>query len=126
MLGLGVLVALARRLVGATLAETGLLPASYYRHLALTALEEEDFPQSLKWLRLARDPLLTQLLVLRLRLLAAKHEDQRRALQELLALELSAALRERGLELLRQEERALSLLQAYEAQALALLPEASP
>ena len=35
MFGLGVLVALGRRLVAATLADTGVLPAGYYRHLAL-------------------------------------------------------------------------------------------
>ncbi len=100
MLGIGILVALGRRLAAATLADTGLLPAGFYRHLALAALEEEDFPGALKWLPFTKDPVLTQLLVLRLRLLAAKHEDQRLAVQALLDQDPPPALRERGRALL--------------------------
>jgi len=121
MIGLGVLVALGRRLVGAALADTGLLPAAYYRHLALAALEAEDFPEALAWLPLAGDPLLVQLLILRLRLLAARHEEQRQALKGLLELEPPAHLRERGLALLGQENRALELLRRYEGKALGIL-----
>lgn len=121
MLGIGVLVALGRRFLAATLADTGLLPASYYRHLALAALEEEDFPQALEWLPFAQDPLLTQLLVLRLRLLAAKHEEQRGAVQDLLNQNPPATLRERGQVLLEQENRALELLRQYEKNALEIL-----
>jgi|UniRef100_A0A7C3V6N1 hypothetical protein len=123
MFGLGILVALGRRLVGATLADTGLLPSGYYRHLALAALEGEDFPQALHWLPFAQDPVLTQLLILRLRLLAQKHEEQRRALVELLGQSPSENVRERGQTLLDQELRALELLGAYERQALGLLRE---
>lgn len=121
MVGLGVLLALGRRLLAATLAATGFLPASFYRHLALAALEEEDFPQALKWLGFVQDPVLTQLLVLRLRLLAARHEEHRQAVKELLNLDLPEPLRERGQALLHQEELAITLLKAYEDEALSLL-----
>lgn len=121
MVGLGVLVALGRRLLTATLADTGFLPSSFYRHLALEALEQEDFPQALKWLAFARDPVLTQLLVLRLRLLSARHEEQRQKITELLKRDLPEVLRKRAQTLLQQEEQALKLLKAYEAQALSLL-----
>jgi len=121
MFGIGILVALGRRLVAATLADTGLLPAGYYRHLALAALEEEDFPQALIWLPFAEDPLLTQLLVLRLRLLAGKHEEQRQAVRELLDLNPPETLRQRGQALLEQENRALELLGQYERDALNIL-----
>ena len=84
MFGIGILVALGRRVATAALADTGLLPAGFYRHLALAALEEEDFPRALQWLPFARDPVLTQLLVLRLRLLAARHNEQRQAVLALL------------------------------------------
>jgi hypothetical protein len=121
MFGIGILVALGRRLVAATLADTGLLPVGYYRHLALAALEEEDFPQALQWLPFAHDPVLTQLLVLRLRLLAKKHEEQCRALVELLDQNPPKNLRERGQALLDQENRALELLGQYERHALEIL-----
>jgi hypothetical protein len=121
MFGLGVLVALGRRLVAATLADTGVLPAGYYRHLALAALEEEDFPLALQWLSFAQDPVLTQLLVLRLRLLAAKHDEQRQAVQELLEQNPPETLRKRCQALLDQENRALELLGQYEKNALDIL-----
>jgi len=121
MFGIGIMVALGRRLVAATLADTGLLPAGYYRHLALAALEEEDFPGALRWLPFARDPVLTQLLVLRLRLLAKQHEEQRGAVLALLDQNLPETLRERGQALLDQENRATELLRSYEGEALRLL-----
>ena len=121
MFGIGILVALGRRVAAATLADTGLLPAGYYRHLTLAALEEEDFPGALKWLPFARDQVLTQLLVLRLRLLAKQHDEQRRAVLALLDQDLPDTLRERGQALLDQEKRAAELLRDYEGEALKLL-----
>jgi|UniRef100_A0A7V6A187 hypothetical protein len=121
MFGIGILFALGRRLVGATLADTGLLPAGYYRHLALAALEEEDFPGALQWLQYAHDQVLTQLLVLRLRLLAVKHEEQRGAVLELLNQNPPENLRQRCQALLDQENRAAELLKNYEHEALTLL-----
>lgn len=118
------MVALGRRLLAATLADTGLLPAGYYRHLALEALEEEDFAKALEWLPFAQDPILTQLLVLRLRLLSARHDEQRQAVEELLKLNPPETLRARGLALLDQENRALELLEHYEKKGLKILGEA--
>jgi len=121
MFGLGVMVALGRRVATLALADTGLLPANFYRHLALASLEEEDFPGALKWLPFARDPVLTQLMVLRLRLLAARHQEQRQAVLALLDQDLPHDLRSRGQALLEQEGRALELLQTYTQEALKLL-----
>ena len=123
MFGIGILFALGRRLVGATLADTGLLPAGYYRHLALAALEEEDFPGALQWLPFAQDPVLTQLLVLRLRLLSKKHEEQRQAVLGLLDQKPPENLRQRCEDLLDQEDRAAELLKNYEREALKLLED---
>ena len=78
------LVRLGRRVLAGPVAGSGLLPASYYRHLALAAMEGEDFPGALDYLRWAEDPLLAQLLVLRLRLLADRHGRRRQVLSELL------------------------------------------
>ena len=121
MFGIGILVALGRRVATAALADTGLLPAGFYRHLALAALEEEDFPRALQWLPFARDPVLTQLLVLRLRLLAARHHEQRQAVVALLDQDLPPNLRSRGQDLLKQENQATALLQGYTEIALQLL-----
>lgn len=121
MIGLGVLVALGRRLLAATLADTGLLPAGYYRHLVLAALEEEDFAAALKWLPYTEDKLLTQLVVLRLRLLAARHEEQRLALEELLEKEPPPHLAHRVRDLLAQQEKALDLLTGYQQEGLKIL-----
>ena len=118
MLGLGLLVRLGRQVLAGPVADSGMLPASYYRHLALEALEAEDFPGALRYLKWAADPLLTQITVFRLRLLSAGHRRQREAIQELAASEASAERREHYQSLLNEEARALELLQDYEAKAL--------
>ena len=84
MLGVNLLVRLARHTLAGAVADSGLLPAGLYRHLALEALEDDDFPQVLKYVQWAGDPVLVQLLVLRLRLLAARHARERRAILEVL------------------------------------------
>jgi hypothetical protein len=119
MLGLGLLVRLGRRVVAGPVADAGMLPAGYYRHLILGALEEEDFPGALRHLKWADNPLLAQIIVLRLRLLMARHRRRLAAVRELLAANLTAARREQYDTLLAEETRALGLLQDYEAQALA-------
>jgi hypothetical protein len=119
MLGLGLLVRLGRRVVAGPVADAGMLPAGYYRHLILGALEEEDFPGALRHLKWADNPLLAQIIVLRLRLLMARHRRRLAAVRELLAADLTAARREQYDTLLAEETRALGLLQDYEAQALA-------
>jgi hypothetical protein len=75
----------------------------------------------LQWLPFAHDQVLTQLLVLRLRLLAMKHNEQRQALGELLDQEPPENLRGRCQALLNEENRAVELLGEYERQALEIL-----
>ena len=121
MLGLGLLVRLGRQVLAGPVADTGVLPAGYYRHLALAALEAEDFPGVLRYLKWAADPLLGQIVVFRLRLLSARHRRQWEAIQDLSASESSPARREHYETLLVEEARALELLQDYEARAMAHL-----
>ena len=110
MLGLGLLVRLGRQVLAGPVADSGVLPAGYYRHLVLAALEAEDFPGALRHLKWAGDPLLAQIIVLRLRLLSAGHRRQQETVQELLAAELAPARREPYESLLGEEARALELL----------------
>ncbi len=136
MLGLNLLVRLGRSVLKGPVTDAGLLPAQVYRHLVLEALEEEDFPAALNYLKWAEDPLLAQLLVLRLRLLLARHERQRQTILDLREKEASAGLRpakdtgwkparpEKYQDLLQAEDQALRLLKGYEGQALALLNRA--
>ena len=121
MLGLGLLVRLGRQVLAGPVADSGVLPAGYYRHLVLAALEEEDFPGALRHLKWAGDPLLAQIIVLRLRLLSAGHRRQLAAIQDLLPSESRPARREHYETLLSEEARALELLRDYETRALAHL-----
>jgi hypothetical protein len=120
MLGLGLLVRLGRQVLAGPVADSGMLPAGYYRHLALAALEAEDFPGALRYLKWASDPLLAQIMVFRLRLLSARHRRQSEAIQDLSVSESSAERREHYKALLSEEARALELLAGYEAGALGL------
>ncbi len=121
MLGLGLLVRLGRQVLAGPVADAGILPTGYYRHLVLEALEAEDFPGALHHLKWAANPLLAQIIILRLRLLAAGHRRQEAAIQDLLRSDLTAEHRERCQDLLAQETRALELLRGYEVQALKYL-----
>jgi hypothetical protein len=120
VLGLGLLVRLGRQVLAGPVADSGVLPAGYYRHLTLAALEAEDFPGALRYLKWAADPLLAQIMVFRLRLLSARHRRQSEAVQDLLASESSAERREHYKTLLIEEIRAQELLSGYEAGALSL------
>jgi hypothetical protein len=102
-------------------ADSGWLPGGYYRHLALEAMEEDDYPGALRYLKWAGDRLLAQMLVLRLRLLAARHREQRQTLTVLLTEPLPRETGEKVEALLAQEERALALLAQYEAAALEII-----
>jgi hypothetical protein len=118
MLGLNLLVRLGRRVLAGPLADSGVLPAPLYRHLALAAMEEEDYAGAVQYLRWAGDPLLTQLLILRLRLLQARHLKERQTWQQVLDSGSANGRRDQCRALLTQEDRALALLQEYEARAL--------
>jgi hypothetical protein len=124
MLGVNLLVRLTRQALAGPVADSGVLPAGYYRHLALAALEEEDFAGALRFLKWAKDPLLTQILVFRLRLLAQGHERQRQALTQALEAPAPQGSAAKYRALLAQEDRALQLLKGYEAQALTGLARA--
>ncbi len=52
------LVRLGRQVLAGPVADAGLLPPKYYRHLILEALEEEDFPRALHHLKWSDEPLL--------------------------------------------------------------------
>jgi hypothetical protein len=121
VLGLGLLVRLGRQVLAGPVADSGVLPAGYYRHLVLAALEEEDFPGALHHLKWVKDPLLAQIIVLRLRLLSARHRRQLAAVQDCLASELTAARREQYETLRGEEAQALEILRGYETRALAHL-----
>jgi hypothetical protein len=121
MLGLGLLVRLGRQVLAGPVADSGMLPAGYYRHLALEALEAQDFPGALRYLKWAADPLLAQIMVFRLRLLSARHRRQSSAIRDLSASESSAERREHYKTLLMEEARALELLHDYEARAMEYL-----
>jgi hypothetical protein len=121
MLGIGLLVRLGRQVLAGPVADSGMLPASYYRHLALEALEAEDFPGALRYLKWAGDPLLAQITVFRLRLLSARHQRQREAVQDRLAAESSPERREHYQMVVSEETRALELLEEYEAKAMSHL-----
>ncbi len=121
MLGIGLLVRLGRSLVAGPVADAGWLPGGYYRHLALAAMEADDYPGALKYLKWTGDCLLAQMLVLRLRLLAGKHRQQQQALAALLSDHLPQQTQEKVRALLTQEDRALRLLGQYETAALDML-----
>ncbi|HEY9073158.1 MAG TPA: hypothetical protein VIN67_03410 [Desulfobaccales bacterium] len=125
MLGLNLLIRLGRSVLKGPVTDAGLLPAKVYRHLVLEAIEGDDFPEALNYLRWAEDPLLAQLLVLRLRLLAAKHDRQRQAIQELLEGDGGTGwkprLPEKYQDLLEAEDQALRLLKEYETRTLTVL-----
>jgi hypothetical protein len=117
MLGLGLLVRAGRSFLAGPVADAGWLPAKYYRHLVLEALEGDDFPGALNYLQWTDDPLLAQLLILRLRLLAKEHQEQCESLQGLLANGMAPERRQKCQALLGEQERALELLQEYEDRA---------
>ncbi len=121
MFGIGILVGLGRRLLAGPVAASGMLPAGYYRHLAMAAMEEEDFPKALEYLQWAQDRLLVQILIFRLRLLKARHREKRQALGLLLEQPQPIAQAEKLQALAHQEDRALDLLGRYEARALRIL-----
>lgn len=112
---------MGRRLLAGPVADSGFLPAGYYRHLALAALEEEDFPRTLEYLKWAEDPLLVQICIFRLRLLQSRHREQSQSFEGLLKQSLTGEQEDKIQALLAEEHRALELLERYEASALQMM-----
>ncbi|MBW2134722.1 MAG: hypothetical protein JRG72_05735 [Deltaproteobacteria bacterium] len=110
MLGLNLLFRLGRWLLVEPVEESGLMPEGYYRSRALAALEEDDFPESLRYLKLAGPPDREAV-----RLLGQQ------AVEELQQQTPPAAYSGRYQELLDQEYQALDLLGRYEQEAMAYL-----
>ena len=127
MLGLNLLFRLGRWLLAEPLEDSGLMPKGYYRSQALAALEEDDFPESLRYLKLAgpseRDAvrLLGQLIILRLRLLKEQHQQRCQAVAELLQQGKLSSSSDCTQELLAEEQKAVALLGRYEQEALKYL-----
>jgi len=121
MFGVGILLGLGRRFLAGPLADSGLLPAGYYRHLALAAMADEDYPSALDYLKWAEDPLLTQIFIFRLRLLKSQHQEQLQTLEQWQNRSPSPEQLAKIQALLYQESLALKLLADYEARALKLI-----
>lgn len=129
-LGLNLLFRLGRNLLAAPLEDSGWLPDTYYSSQALAALEEDDFTEALRYLKLSRNEtpaarLVIQLLILRCRLLAERHRLRRQAVAAAAAGEGDPGRAGRYDDILVQENRALILLQGYEAEACARLEAGS-
>lgn len=129
-LGINLLFRVGRKLLAEPLEDTGLLPDRYYRSQALGALEENDFPACLRYLKMAethRKPqarMVAQLLILRCRLLQQEHQARLGALEQRLAHPVEPEKRGRYEDIAAAERHALSLLARYiqEAQNLVDYP----
>ena len=92
-LGVNFLFRMGRKFLAEPLEDTGLLPGKYYRSQALAALEENDFPECLRYLKMAQAHrkaqarMVAQLLILRCRMLLQGHNDRLRVLADRLQLE---------------------------------------
>lgn len=125
--GLNLLFRVGRKMLAEPLEDSGLLPGKYYRSQALAALEEQDFPECLRYLRLAephrkaKTRMIAQVLILRCRLLREDHQCRLDTIATLAQQEPDAAKRQRYEEISRAEEKAILLLDSYirEAQGLA-------
>ena len=130
-LGVNLLFRMGRKFLAEPLEDTGLLPGKYYRSQALAALEENDFPECLRYLKMAQAHrkaqarMVAQLLILRCRMLLPGHYDRLRVLADRLQLEKETARRSRYQELFAAEQKAVRLLERYirEAQDLVKKPE---
>jgi hypothetical protein len=130
-LGVNLLFRLGRKLLAAPLEDSGLLPGKYYRSQALEALEENDFPECLRYLKMAevhrktQARMVAQLLILRCRLLLEEHKKRAHRLEENLRLGNDPAKAHCYRQVLREECKAQQFLNRYirEAQLLVKTPE---
>ena len=94
--GLNFLFRVGRKLLAEPLEDSGLLPGKYYRSQALAALQENDFPECLRYLKMAETHrkaqarMVAQLLILRCRMLLDDHKVRVRSLEERLRMEPTA------------------------------------
>jgi hypothetical protein len=129
-LGVNLLFRVGRKLLAEPLEDSGLLPGKYYRSQALGALEENDFPECLRYLKMAeahrkaQARLVGQLLILRCRMLQEHHQRRVRTLEEMLRLEADPETVRRYQQIFEEEQKALQLLERYirEAQDLVKKP----
>ena len=130
-LGVNFLFRVGRKLLAEPLEDSGLLPGKYYRSQALAALEENDFPECLRYLKMAQTHrkaqarMVAQLLILRCRMLQEDHKLRVQGLEERLRLETDPEKVRRYQQILTEEHKALHLLRGYvrEAQNLIKKPE---
>jgi hypothetical protein len=128
--GLNFLFRVGRKVLAEPLEESGLLPGKYYRSQALAALTENDFPECLRYLRMAETHrkaqarMMAQLLILRCRMLREDHLSRIRSLTDRLHLATDTEKQRRYKAILIEEGRALELLERYirEAQDLVKKP----
>ena len=130
-LGVNLLFRVGRKLLAEPLEDSGLLPGKYYRSQALGALEENDFPECLRYLKMAETHrkaqarMVAQLLILRCRMLQEDHQRRVQNLEKMLRLELDPEKIGLYQQILTEEHKALQLLGRYvrEAQDLVKNPE---
>jgi hypothetical protein len=120
-----------RKILAEPLEDSGLLPGKYYRSQALAALEDNDFPECLRYLKMAQTHrkaqarMVAQLLILRCRMLLEDHNGRLRVLADRLRLETESDKLSRYQEIYAEEQKAVRLLERYirEAQALVNKPK---
>jgi hypothetical protein len=132
-IGVNLLFRVGRKLLAEPLEDSGLLPGKYYRSQALEALEENDFPECLRYLKMAETHrkaqarMVAQLLILRCRMLQEDHAGRVQSLEARLKLEMEPEKLQRYQQILTEEHKALQILGRYirEAQDLVKKPENS-
>ncbi len=130
-LGVNFIFRVSRKLLAEPLEDSGLLPGKYYRSQALAALQENDFPECLRYLKMAQTHrkaqarMVAQLLILRCRMLLEDHKGRLRILSDRLQLQTETDKLSRYQELFAEEQKAVRLLERYirEAQDLVKKPE---
>ena len=117
--GVNFLFRVGRKVLAEPLEDSGLLPGKYYRSQALQALEENDFPACLRYLKMAQvhrkaqARLVAQILILRCRMLQEEHSSRVSSLREVLRLESDPEMVRRYRQILAEEHKALHLLGSY-------------
>jgi hypothetical protein len=117
--GLNFLFRVGRKVLAEPLEDSGLLPGKYYRSQALDALTENDFPECLRYLKMAETHrktqarMVAQLLILRCRMLLADHKSRIKDLTDRLGLTTDADKVRRYEDILTEERKAVQLLEGY-------------